>query len=156
MEALQVRRVPQSADLANPGGKRVEMKSRLPTTRLPHQCYPKNMRVAIACCVAFALLGMASGLALVNCPFLVSSDHPSCCHNKYAPKKCPLSNSFETCPYVPLDAKIDHGDAKLTGTPPPAIGLDLPVVSVGSMETTPVAWIPSLTDLHIRIRVLLI
>jgi len=118
------------------------------------RCYSKNMRVAIACCVALALLGVASGLALINCPFLVSSDHPSCCH-KYAPNKCPLSNSLETCPYVPLDAKIQHREANVAGTPPQAIGLDLPVVSVRP-EIARVAWTPSLTDLHIRIRVLLI
>jgi hypothetical protein len=110
----------------------------------------------IACCMAFALLGMASGLALINCPFLVSSDHASCCHNKYAPKKCPLSNSFETCPYVPLDAKMEHGNAKLAGTPPPANHLDVVVFSLATIEIVPVAWTPSLTDLHIRNRVLLI
>jgi hypothetical protein len=110
----------------------------------------------VACCVAFAILGMASGLALIYCPFLASSDHPSCCHNKYASKKCPLSNSFETCPYVPLDAKMGRANTKVAGTPPPAIDLDVPVFSLRSIETAPVAWIPSLTDLHIRIRVLLI
>jgi hypothetical protein len=98
---------------------------------------------------------MASGLALINCPFVVSKDHPSCCHSKYSPKKCPLSNSFNTCPYVPLDSKDAQPDASLdTGHP----GFPLNVLLHPSLrlEGQPVDWTPSLTDLHIRIRVLLV
>jgi len=112
------------------------------------------MRAVVAYCVAFALLGMASGLAFIDCPFIVFSGHPSCCYNKYAPKKCPLSNNFETCPYVPLDSKDAQPDASLDTAHPilPVNGLPHPSLRVSH----PVDWIPSLTDLHIRIRVLLV
>ena len=119
------------------------------------QWYSWIVRTAIACCVAFALLGMASGLALINCPFIISSDHPSCCHNRYAPKKCPLSNSFETCPYVPLDSKDTQPDASLDAAHV-VLPLNALLFPPLRMESRPVAWSPSLTDLHIRIRVLLV
>jgi len=98
---------------------------------------------------------MASGLALINCPFLVSADHPSCCHNKYAPKKCPLSNSFETCPYVPLDSKDQQPDTSID-TSHVILPLSILLDSFLRLDRLPVAWTPSLTDLHIRIRVLLV
>jgi|SRR5580693_9277381 hypothetical protein len=113
------------------------------------------MRAAVAYCVEFALLAMASGLALVNCPFTVSSYYPSCCHNKYAPKKCPLSNSFETCPYVPLDSKDSQPNASLD-TAHVVFPLNAMLYPSLRMESEPAAWTPSLTDLHIRIRVLLV
>ena len=113
------------------------------------------MRAAVAYCVAFAVLAMASGLALINCPFLVSSGHSSCCHNKYAPKKCPLSNSFDTCPYVPLDSKDTQPDAGLD-TAHLILPQNVLLHSSLRLAGQPVAWTPSLSDLHIRIRVLLI
>lgn len=113
------------------------------------------MREAIAGCVALALLSIASGIALINCPFLVSDGHPACCHGKSTPRKCPLSSSFETCPYVPLDSKFEPADAAVD-MPPPVLAAHVLVSPPIQLESEPVAWTPSLTDLHIRIRVLLI
>jgi hypothetical protein len=113
------------------------------------------VRRVVAYCVAITLLGMASGVALLNCPFLISAERPLCCHDT-APKKCPLSNSFETCPYVALDSNVEHAHGKILSTPPPAIGQYEAPFPLSRFEGEPVAWTPSLTDLHIRIRVLLI
>jgi hypothetical protein len=114
------------------------------------------MRSAVAYCVAITFLGLASGLALLNCPFLISAEHPSCCHGNAAPKKCPLSTSFETCPYVAPDSKMEQRDGKVFAAPSPAIVLSKAILPSVQFEGEPVAWTPSLTDLHIRIRVLLI
>ena len=106
--------------------------------------------------VAIALLGMASEVALLHCPFLVASEHPPCCPAPTAPTKCPLSTSFDTCPYVARDSKIDQTEINTLGIPPPAIGLNVAFVPSSRFEGEPLVWTPSLTDLHIRIRVLLI
>lgn len=98
---------------------------------------------------------MASGLALINCRFLVSSDRPSCCHNKYSPKKCPLSNSFDTCPYAPLDSKDTQPDVSLD-TAHPYLALNELVNAALSPNIEPASCNPSLTDLNVRIRVLLV
>jgi hypothetical protein len=113
------------------------------------------VRSAVAYCIAIALLGMTSGLALVNCPFLVSAERPSCCHDT-APNKCPLSKAFDTCPYVALDSKIEHPHGRILASPPAPLGVNEPLVSPLRFEGKPVAWAPSLSDLHVRIRVLLI
>jgi hypothetical protein len=113
----------------------------------------------VAYCVAIALLGMASQVALLNCPFLRTSAHPLCCHGTAAPttpNKCPLSPTFDTCPYLALDSKIEKAEFQSLGTPPPAIGFSISIVPSPSFEDEPTVWTPSLTDLHIRIHVLLI
>lgn len=119
-------------------------------------CYPEIVRTAVAYCVAIALLGMASEVALLHCPFLVASKHPPCCPAPNTPKKCPLSPSFDTCPYVARDSKIEQTEIKTLGAPPPAIGFTLAIVPSSRWDDEPTAWTPSPTDLHIRIRVLLI
>jgi hypothetical protein len=118
--------------------------------------YSEIMRAAVAYCVAIALLGMASRVALLHCPFLVASEHPPCCPAPAAPKKCPLSPSFDTCPYVGRDSKIERTEIKAVGTPPPANGLNVTMVPSPRLEGERAFWTPSLTDLHIRIRVLVI
>jgi hypothetical protein len=98
---------------------------------------------------------MASEVALLHCPFLVAPEHP-CCPAPITPKKCPLSTSFDTCPYVARDSKIEQTEIRTLGTPPPAIGLAVALVPSSRFEGELTVWAPSLTDLHIRIRVLLI
>jgi hypothetical protein len=114
------------------------------------------VRAVVAYVVAIALLGMASEVALLHCPFLVVSAHPPCRPTPIAPKKCPLSPSFDTCPYVARDSNIKQTEIKTLGTPSPAIGIPVAIVLSPRFEDAPTAWTPSLTDLHIRIRVLLI
>jgi hypothetical protein len=118
------------------------------------RCYPEVMRRLVAAYVAFSYLAISSGLALINCPFL-SLSHSACCRGKVGPKKCPLSNSFETCPYVAPDSKVDPITTNTAGTAPSGMvfAFFLPDACTG---TTPSTWKPALTDLHLRIHILLI
>ena len=102
-----------------------------------------------------AVLWLTSGLALLNCPFLVSAEHPVCCQEA-APKKCPLSSNFDTCPYIVLDGKIEHAKAKLLAVPPVVAATIETALPSSPVDGQHVSWTPSRTDLHIRIRVLLI
>jgi hypothetical protein len=88
---------------------------------------PEIVRTAVAYCVTIALLGMASEVALLHCPFLVASKHPPCCPAPNTPKKCPLSPSFETFPYRASDGKIEQAK-KTLGAPPPAIGFTVAIL----------------------------
>src|SRR5271166_1369349 len=100
------------------------------------------VRRVVAYCVAIAFLGMASGVALLHCPFLISAERPVCCHDT-APKKCPLSNSFETCPYVALDGNIEQTHGKILSTPPPAMVRYEAPLPLWRFEAEPVAWTPA-------------
>jgi hypothetical protein len=102
-----------------------------------------------------AFLNVASGASLLNCPFLVSAEHPACCHDA-APKQCPLSNSFDTCPSVALDGRIEQARGQALAAPPPAISRNEGILRSIRLEGQATGWTPSLSDLHIRIRVLLI
>jgi len=112
------------------------------------------MRSAIAYCVMLLFSGISSGFALLNCPFLISPNHSSCCHEKAAPKQCPLSSSFDTCPLVTPDGKIN---------PPPHAAGAIPVPAAETLvfvpalfAPQPTGWKPSQAALYLRIRVLLI
>ena len=114
------------------------------------------MKRIAALCVTFAVLCMTSGLALLHCPFLVASDS-SCCHRQVGHPKCPLSKSFDTCPYLALDAKVGTVDGKtiIAG----ALPLPVSVAHASVHDSTEVAlvdWIAADVDLHLRNRVLLI
>jgi hypothetical protein len=56
---------------------------------------------------AAVLFTLGSRELLLNCPFLLaeSSQRP-CCPGEIPSNKCPLSKSFDTCPYVLSEAKI--------------------------------------------------
>jgi hypothetical protein len=112
------------------------------------------MRVVVTFCVMLAFSGISSGFALLDCPFLVSPSHSSCCHEQQAPKQCPLSSSFETCPLITPDGKVE---------PPGHAAAAVPIVATGtpmfvpvSFALQPVSWQASQAGLHLRIRVLLI
>jgi len=112
------------------------------------------VRQFVACCVALAVLEIASGLALLHCPFLAVS--ASCCRGTSSSKKCPLSNSFESCPYVQQDAKIEPANGSIAILAMPALIVNAPVLPAIRMPAVPAQWTPALSGLHLRIRVLLI
>jgi hypothetical protein len=112
------------------------------------------MRIAIAYCVMLVFSGISSGLALLNCPFLISPNHSSCCHEKAAPKQCPFSSSFDTCPLVTPDGKISPPQQAAAAVAVPAAETS-PFVPVGFAPQL-ADWKRSRTGLHLRICVLLI
>jgi hypothetical protein len=123
--------------------------------------YHVFMRGSIASCVAFAILALASGIPLLNCPFLTpKANAKSSCHREAPGQhgKCPLSLTLETCPYFITDGKLGIVEAKAFAVAPalPVVVAPAEVLSNAAPAAPLPDFIPSQTDLHIRIRVLLI
>jgi len=116
-------------------------------------CYFKGVRAAISGFIAAILFTLGSGVLLLNCPFLLSGKSHSPCCPREEPTKCPLSKSFDTCPYVATESKIGPTENKLVSIAPvSAVSIAVLVASTAT-DDLPATWTPSQTGLHVRIRV---
>jgi hypothetical protein len=117
-----------------------------------------NVRVVVVSCVVFALLFFTSGAALLNCPFLSQPSSPApCCPRETGNRqgKCPLSKSLDTCPFYVTEGKIGAAKDKVVVVVP-ANEPRYPIVFDSSdwLVERSSTWVPQLTDLHVRLRVL--
>lgn len=104
-----------------------------------------------------ALLYFVSGVALLNCPFLTKSNsHAPCCPREASNEqsKCPLSKSLDTCPLYVTEAKIGWTEVNVVVDTPGVIFVAHAITSPDWLTDSPSTWVPQLTDLHLRLRVL--
>jgi hypothetical protein len=104
-----------------------------------------------------ALLFFISGVALFNCPFLnQTNSHAPCCPREASSEqsKCPLSKSLDTCPLYVTEAKIGWTQGAVGVETAAIIAPAHALTPPGSLSETPSTWVPQLTNLHLRLRVL--
>lgn len=86
-----------------------------------------------ACLLASVVLALVSAGSLIACPFLLadpSAATKSCCPRSAASdRRCPLSESMETCPYYIAEARIGITEPRIgvMAVPVPAAVLEHPV-----------------------------